>query len=319
MYEQGPVMLFGRTAGTEAGWTGGKGGVGYNIEFSAKIVKNCRSSNIDIFSYIAYTHIIRPAKNRKIAENIMGDIMEMKDVIEYLPVDESFTKQQFSSKVREANARYSESSVSWLLSELKKEQKIASIGRGVYIRVTEKSRKKEYNYDHLEAYLEIEHAVSQEFPFVEFQMWEMYQMNEFVNHLFGKNTIFVEVENMCEASVFEMLHERLPDVLFCPGKDMYYRQRGNDDTVVVQKLVSEAPKPVTGHSAPLEKLLVDLFSKKLTGRLVSRSEYQGIYEDAFSRYSIDETKMFRYARRRNLEAEIKTFLKEKTNVELKYC
>lgn len=244
--------------------------------------------------------------------------MDMKDVIEYLPVDESFTKQQFSSKVREVNAGYSESSVSWLLSELKREQKIASVGRGVYIRVTEENRKKEYSYDHLEAYLEIEQAVSREFPLVEFQMWEMYQMNEFVNHLFGKNTIFVEVENMCEPSVFEMLHERFRDVLFSPGKDMYYRQRGNDDTVVVQKLVSEAPKPVIGHSAPLEKLLVDLFSKKLTGRLVSRSEYQGIYEDAFSRYSIDEAKMFRYARRRHLEVEIKTFLKEKTNVALKY-
>ncbi len=244
--------------------------------------------------------------------------MNMKDIIEYLPMDESFTKQQFSSKVRETNADYSGSSISWLLSELKREQKIASVGRGVYIRVTEESRKREYTFDHLEAYLEIEQAVKREFPLVEFQMWEMYQMNEFVNHLFGKNTIFVEVENMCEAPVFEMLHERFSDVLFSPSKDIYYRQRGNDNTVVVQKLVSEAPKPVTGHSAPLEKLLVDLFSKKLTGKLISRSEYQGIYEEAFSRFHIDEIKMFRYARRRHLESEIKTFLREKTSVKLRY-
>lgn len=244
--------------------------------------------------------------------------MDMKDVVECLPVDESFTKQQFGSKVREANVSYSGSSVSWLLSELKKERKIASVGRGVYIRVTEENRKKEYSYGHFGAYLEIEQAVSREFPLVEFQMWEMYQMNEFVNHLFGKNTIFVEVENMCVAPVFEMLHERFSDVLFCPSKDIYYRQRGNDDTVVVQKLVSETPKPSTGHSAPMEKLLVDLFSKKLTGKLINRSEYLGIYEEVFSKYSIDETKMFRYARRRHLEAEIRTFLEENTNVELKY-
>lgn len=244
--------------------------------------------------------------------------MDMKDIVEYLPMDESFTKQQFSNKVREANANYSGSSVSWLLSELKREQKIASIGRGVYIRVAEDERKREYSYNHLEAYLEIEQVVSSEFPFVEFQMWEMYQMNEFVNHLFGRNTIFVEVENLCETPVFEMLHERFPDVLFCPGKDMYYRQRGSDDTIVVQRLVSEAPKPVVGHSAPLEKLLVDLFSKKLSGKLISRSEYQGIYEEAFSRYDIDEIKMFRYARRRHLKAEIETFLREKTNVVLRH-
>lgn len=244
--------------------------------------------------------------------------MDMRNIIEYLPKGECFTKQQFCSKVREVKAGYAESSISWLLSELKREQKIARVGRGVYIRVTEGDGKREYAYDHLEAYLEIEQAVSREFPLVEFQMWEMYQMNEFVNHLFGKNTVFVEVENMCEALVFEMLHDRFSDVLFCPTKDMYYRQRGNDNTIVVQKLVSESPKPVTGHSAPLEKLLVDLFSKKLTGTLISRSEYQEIYEEAFLKYNMDETKMFRYARRRHLESELKIFLREKTNVELKY-
>lgn len=242
----------------------------------------------------------------------------MKGVVECLPEKESFTKQQFSSMVRELNADYADSSISWLLSELKKEEKIASVGRGVYIRVTGESRKKEYTYDHLEVYLEIEQEISRKFPLVEFQMWEMYQMNEFVNHLFGKNTIFVEVENMCEAPIFEALHDKFSDVLFCPGNDMYYRQRGNNDTVVVQKLISEAPKPVMGHSVTLEKLLVDLFSKKLTGKLISRSEYQGIYEEAFLRYSIDAVKMFRYARRRNLESEIRTFIREETNVELKY-
>lgn len=244
--------------------------------------------------------------------------MEMKDVVKYLPEDESFTKQQFSSIVREVNAGYADSSVSWLLSELKKENKVASVGRGTYIRITGESRKKEYAYEHLEVYLEIEQVVNRSFPLVEFQMWEMYQMNEFVNHLFGKNTIFVEVENMCEAPVFEVLHNKFNDVLFRPDKDMYYRHRGNGDTVVVQKLISETPKPVMGHSVTLEKLLVDLFSKKLTGKLISRSEYQGIYEEAFSRYSIDETKMFRYARRRHLGSEIRTFIKEETNVELKY-
>lgn len=33
--------------------------------------------------------------------------MDMKDIIENLPVDESFTKQQFGSKVREIDADYS--------------------------------------------------------------------------------------------------------------------------------------------------------------------------------------------------------------------
>lgn len=245
--------------------------------------------------------------------------MNMKDVVEYFPIGQNFTKQQFCNQVREVNPDYAGSSISWLLSELKSENKIISVGRGKYIRIVQNSGKSEYTYDHLEIYQKIEQLIVKEFPLVEFQMWEMYQMNEFVNHLFGKNTIFVDVESMCEDIVFEMLHDKFPYVLFCPTKEMYHKQRGNDNTIVVQKLISEAPKPTAGHSASLEKILVDLFSKKLTGKLIARSEYPGIYEQTFERYQIDETKMFRYARRRSLEDEISTFLKERTNVNLKYC
>lgn len=78
-------MVSGRVARVKAGWAGSKSGVADNIRTSAKIIK--------------------------IAGNIIGNIMDMKDVIENLPVDESFTKQQFGSKVREINAGYSESAV----------------------------------------------------------------------------------------------------------------------------------------------------------------------------------------------------------------
>lgn len=244
--------------------------------------------------------------------------MNIKDIIDNLPKNEYFTKQQFRDLVHEVKPEYAESSVAWLLSKLKKEHKIASVGKGVYICSLDERDKQAYDYKHSEAYLNIEKAIVKEYPLVYFQMWEMYQMNEFVNHQFGKNTVFVEVENMLESSVFNMLHDKFTDVLYCPSTDMYYRQRGNDNTIVVQKLISEAPKPTEQHSSSLEKLLVDLFSNKFTGRLIGRSEYRAIYEDAFSRYDIDEIKMFRYARRRNLEDKIKKFLKEETEVNLKY-
>lgn len=242
--------------------------------------------------------------------------MDMKKVIEYFTEEEQFTKEQFSHVVREANIHYSDSSISWLLSELKKENKITNIGRGVYTRVSLEGQARKYSYEHSDVYKEIEETICEQYPLIDFQMWELYQMNEFVNHLYGKNTIFVEVEHMCEDPVFDMLHRKYPHVLFTPSKDMYYKQRGDDNTIVVQRLISEAPRPIYGHSATLEKLLVDLFSKKLTGKIISRSEYPAIYEEAFANYDIDETKMFRYARRRSLEAEIKKFLRQNTNVVL---
>lgn len=67
--------------------------------------------------------------------------------------------------------------------------------------------------------------------------------------------------------------------------------------LVIQRLLSETSKPEADmRGCVLEKLLVDLFSNKLTGQLIERAEYAGIYEEAFRKYYVDEKKMFRYAR-----------------------
>lgn len=65
-------MVSGGTAGAYAGWTGGEAGLEYNIYNFGKNIKNCRNCNIDLFLYIAYTHIISSAKITEIAESIIG-------------------------------------------------------------------------------------------------------------------------------------------------------------------------------------------------------------------------------------------------------
>ena len=65
------------------------------------------------------------------------------------------------------------------------------------------------------------------------------------------------------------------------------------------------------------KLLVDIFSKSLTGQLIERAEYRKIYTDAFGKYAINESALFRYAGRRHLNADIQKFIKEETDIQLK--
>ena len=50
----------------------------------------------------------------------------------------------------------------------------------------------------------------------------------------------------------------------------------------------------------------------ITGHLIEKSEYPAILEEAFHKYYLDGTKMFRYARRRNVEARMKTFIRQET-------
>ena len=238
--------------------------------------------------------------------------MKEEIVLNNLHVGSAFDKQQFKFIVRMINPEYSDSSINWLLEKLRSENQIASIGRGRYIRIPACSAKTLYTYEHSNEYLEVEGKITERYPMLEFQMWELIQFNEFLKHQIAKNLIVVEVENMLEDGVFDTLREQYPNVFISPKIEQYHRYKGKEDNIVVLKLISEAPKPKDGHSSTLEKLLVDLFSNKFTGRLIEHSEYPAIFEDVFNKYYLDEAKMFRYARRRNVESKIKGFMKENT-------
>lgn len=239
--------------------------------------------------------------------------MKKELVLNNLQGETVFDKNQFKMIVRMTNPNYSDSSINWLLEKLRSENQIASIGRGKYIKIPECNAKELYTYNHSHEYLEVEEKITDRYPLLEFQLWELIQFNEFLNHQIAKNIIIVEVENMLEDIVFDTLREQYPNVFISPRIEQYHRYKGKEDNIVVLKLISETPKPRDGHSSILEKLLVDLFSNKFTGRLIERSEYPAIFEDAFSKYYLDESKMFRYARRRNVESQIKEFVKENTN------
>ena len=66
-----------------------------------------------------------------------------------------------------------------------------------------------------------------------------------------------------------------------------------------------------------EKLLVDVFSENILKAMFSQSEFPTIYETALEDYVIDESQMFRYAKRRKTDERIKHFLKTEMTVKLR--
>lgn len=245
--------------------------------------------------------------------------MEINQLQSMLPKANSiFTKKEFADLIHQTNPQYSERSIYWLLRKLQQENRIQKLGKNVFETVDSAKQKVTYTYHHSDEWHHIVSVVQKAYPLLEFQAWELIQLNEFVNHQIAHNTVFVEVESMLEESVFHALKKEFPCVLLCPSEETYYQYRSPELTVVVLKLISETPSPYQPHScsAPLEKLLVDLFSKKLTGQLIEKAEYKTIYEDAFSKYLIDQKKLFRYARRRGVEEEIQKFILTQTNIKL---
>ena len=242
--------------------------------------------------------------------------MNVEAIIEQLPPSTLISKKDFEALVHKIEPQYSERSIYWLLSKLKKMGKLQSTGKNSFYVLNEMKPKPEYTYSHSGIMEEAVGKIEMEYPLVDFQVWELIQLNEFVNHQIARNVLFIEVENMLEESVFSMLSNTFHRILLRPSSDVFHTYR-DENIIVVQRLLTETPRPLTGtKSCCLEKLLVDLFSKKLTGQLIQRADYPAIYENAFDRYCIAEKKMFRYARRRNLEEEIRNFINEKTNTRL---
>ena len=255
----------------------------------------------------------------KLQSDIRGcGIMEMNQLQSLLPKPGwIFTKNEFADLIHEVNPQYSERSVYWLLRKLQQENKIQKLGKNIFETVCQEKQKMPYTYEHSSEWNQIVSGIEKEYPLVDFQAWELIQLNEFVNHQIAHNTVFIEVEDMLEEAVFHTLKSKFPCVLLFPSEETFYRYRSPEQTIVILKLISEAPKPVgQPYSAPLEKLLVDLFSRKLTGHLIERAEYPAVYEEAFSKYLIDQKKMFRYARRRGVEEEMKEFIRTSTNIKL---
>ena len=88
--------------------------------------------------------------------------------------------------------------------------------------------------------------------------------------------------------------------------------------IVIGKLVSEAPMGQNEKwNTRIEKLLVDVITNPILLSSISEKELTNIYEEAFAKYAVDESCMFRYAKRRGAEKKIREFIKKNTNVQLR--
>jgi hypothetical protein len=221
-----------------------------------------------------------------------------------------FTRNELKDFIKTQNPMMKDSTFGWILYGLCQQHVIQRVAHDTFKIYDKDNSLKEYKADLSDDAGYILDFLKKQFPLLTFMIWETRAYNEFANHQMARNFIFVEVEKPLGESVFNALHEQKNyTTLYKPSVKEIALYSG-DVTVSVLHLTSEAP--INGFYTTLEKILVDLFANKLLDRIVSRSDYPEIFEEAFSKYSINYNLMVRYAKRRNKDAEIKTFIKEKT-------
>ena len=229
---------------------------------------------------------------------------------------ETFSKKDVLASFRSGGYSLSEASFEKKFASLVESGEIARVGRGIYS--LPKTPSAPYKYEYSDFAKEVASYLISQYPAIDFSLEELLQLNEFGNHFLTHNAIFLSVEGDCEEFVFEALRSRyFGKVLLDPDLSEYDRYK-SDGVVIVNRLVTESPREKKGrYRARLEKLLVDLIADPLISKLVSQSEYPEIYDNAFFSCPIDESSLFRYAKRRSVYDEIMKMIEEDTEINLR--
>lgn len=159
--------------------------------------------------------------------------------------------------------------------------------------------------------------LKKEFPYLKFCVWRTSALNEFMLHQSGNFYVLVEVEKEATQSVFYFLKEANYSVFIDPTNDLLDKYLPpNKDSIIVKTLVTEAPiQNIKGiNTTSLEKMLVDIFCDNVIFSAQQGVEMRTIFQEAFSKYTINESRMYRYADRRRKKESFKDYINATTNL-----
>ncbi|MDQ3141938.1 MAG: hypothetical protein M3Q56_06785 [Bacteroidota bacterium] len=159
--------------------------------------------------------------------------------------------------------------------------------------------------------------LKKEFPYLDICIWNTSALNEFMAHQPGRFYILIEAEKQATRSVFFFLKEAKYSVFLDPTKDILDKYLPEEKEVfIVKLLVSEAPlQNINGiNTASIEKMLVDVFCDDIIFSTQQGSEMRTIFKEALSKYSINESRMFRYADRRRKKESFTKYLNSISNL-----
>lgn len=207
------------------------------------------------------------------------------------------------------------STVNWRVYELVNRNILERVGKGKFRLGSGNTFIPELNPKHFK----VSAAIRTQFPFINYCIWDSSFIKEFNQHITKNSFMLVDVERGSEESVYYSLREQLKEVFMFPGKEMlgdYFTDLKKP--IIIRTLVSEAPSKEIRNvpTATLEKILVDIFSDEEFQYLQS-NELVVIFKSAFERYTINESKLIRYADRKRKKKQLLAFLRSNNINEIK--
>lgn len=196
------------------------------------------------------------------------------------------------------NEEIGRSTVDWRIYELTNLGVLYRIGRGIY----SLSEPNHFKPEVSRSLKLLFGKVKNQFPYLNICVWNTKLLNEFMLHQPGRFYTMLEVDKDATDSVFYELKDQGRDLYLDPSEEVLSKYvKSKNEPIIITDLITEAPLEEIGgvKTATLEKVLVDICSNETLFSAQQGAELKRIYETAFEKYTIRETKLLRYARRRN--------------------
>jgi hypothetical protein len=200
----------------------------------------------------------------------------------------------------------------WRIYDLRNKNIIKPLRRGVYT-ISLKTKYKPVISPDL---VKVSKKILEKYDAVTYCVWENEWLNEFSKHQSGKRMLFIEVEKDLVDSIYYYLKDNFKfDLFLNPDEkaiDFYIAE--SNYPVIIKKLITRSPiekrieNKIKIPTPLLEKILVDIFAEEKLFYFYQGSELRHIYENAIKSYTINFTRLFSYAGRREKENEIREYL-----------
>ena len=191
---------------------------------------------------------------------------------------------------------------------------ISRVGRGRYLLGQEKKF-----IPHIDKTIKkIAKKINAQFPELKFCISHTSWLSPFMIHQPARHYLIIEPESdsdqrtLYSETVFRFLQNSYKHVFHKPdSKTVQNYVSEYNDSIIVLPLVSEAPvqKQDNISISTLEKILVDIFCDENIFAAQQGNEKAVIFNEAFKQYTINTSKLLRYATRRTKRTEMENYLK----------
>lgn len=229
------------------------------------------------------------------------------DIMDYALSHPQFGLHELYSYLdKEGNKDISHKTFSWYLTKLIESGKLQRVAHGKYAI----GAKQQFLITPTDEQFGLNEELKQKWPFAHFCIYNGSVISTLQHHLSANNITYIETEREAVTAVFNHLRDEGKAAYLRPTRELIYNYIDlSQPSIFVKPLITESPvQECSGILVPtLEKLLVDL-QKDKDFFYLQEAEGLNIFQNALSLYSINESRLLRYASRRGIRKEIKTII-----------